>query len=134
MEGAIRKLRLLNESAPEPLSLPTSEEVNALEQKLGVTFQLDFRRYLLEASDVCVGTLEPVTALPENADSFLPNVLEDARIYGVPKNLLPICEDNSDFYCLDEDGKVVFWSHNGAGGEKWSDLATWIVEVWIGES
>jgi len=53
--------------------------------------------------------------------------------YGVPRNLLPICENNADFYCINQAGEVVFWSHNGWSNEKWQDPASWIEEVWIGE-
>jgi hypothetical protein len=51
----------------------------------------------------------------------------------VPRKLLPICEDNGDYYCMNKKGEIVFWSADGASDEKWKDLATWIEEVWIGE-
>ena len=50
------------------------------------------------------------------------------------EELLPICEDNGDYYCLNQAGEVVFWSHNGATAEKWRNLADWIKQVWIEES
>ena len=34
------------------------------------------------------------------------------EIWGVPRDWLPFCDDNSDFYCLDGD-RVRFWSHDG---------------------
>ena len=132
LDHAIHELRRLNEPVPKRPRLPTPEEVDALEREVGFSFHPDFRRYLLEASDVWVGVLSPVTALPETGYTYLPRVLESARAYGVPEELLPICEDNADFYCLNGRGEVEFWSHNGWTDEKWSDLATWIEEVWIG--
>ena len=137
LDHALQELRRLNEPVPRPRRLPTLEEVNELERQVGVRFHPDFRRYLLEASDVVYGTLEPVTAVPRHSPgvqdyTFLPNVIASGRAYGLPEGLLPFCEDNADFYCLNEGGEVLFWSHNGWTDEKWPDLATWIKEVWVG--
>jgi hypothetical protein len=49
----------------------------------------------------------------------------------VPLTLLPICEDNGDYYCLNKKGEIEFWTSNGATDQKWQDLATWIKEIWI---
>ena len=59
---------------------------------------------------------------------------QEAWEIGVPEDLIPICQDNGDYYGMNKKGQVVFWSHDGATDEKWKDLATWIEEVWIGES
>ena len=50
---------------------------------------------------------------------------------GVPEDWIPICEDNSNFYCYTPDGTIRYWDHNGANDESWPNLATWIKEVWI---
>jgi hypothetical protein len=128
----INELRRLNEPVPEPLRLPTEAEVGAAAQQLGVKFPEDYRLYLLEASDVIYGTLEPAIVIPESGYLNLVEIAETAwNEMNVPRNLLPICEDNGDYYCLNEKGEVQFWSHNGLTDEKWTDLATWIKEVWI---
>ena len=77
-----------------------------------------------------VGTKEPVT-VGTGGYTDLQAVVADARQVGVPSELLPVCEDNGDFYCLAPSGEVVFWSHDGATDERWADLACWINEVWI---
>ena len=61
IDEAIAKLREMNEEVPKPMRLPTADEVAEVEEELDVKFHPDFRRYLLEASDVVVGTMEPVT-------------------------------------------------------------------------
>ena len=104
-----------------------------MELKTGLSFPPDFRRYLLEASDVVFGVMEPVTITRPTSHTHFPEVLADARKWGVPDNLIPLCYDNADFYCVDPSGQVVFWSHDGASDESWADIATWIEEVWIGE-
>jgi len=128
------ELRGLNEPVPKPLRLPTQDEVNAAEDHLGVKFPEVYRRYLLEASDVVHGSLEPAIVIPDAGHLSLAEIAETAwGAMEVPRNLLPFCEDNGDYYCLSQAGEVEFWSHNGATDEKWKDLATWIKEVWIDE-
>lgn len=128
----ISELRRLNQPVPKPSRLPTDNEVRAAEEQLRVKFPDDYRRYLLEASDVIYGTLEPAVVTPDSGYRNLVVVAESAwEEMEVPRNLLPICEDNGDYYCLNERGEVQFWSHNGTTDEKWPDLATWIKAVWI---
>ena len=131
---AIEELRKGNEPVPTPMRLPTPDEVAAAEAEVGVQFHPDFKRYLLEASDVVFGTLEPVTVTDSTFSTHLPTVCEDAwEEMDLPRKLLPICEDNGDYYCMNKHGEVIFWSSDGSTDEKWDDLATWIELVWIGE-
>ena len=134
LDNAFSELRRLNQPVPKPGVLPTEEEVNRVEAELGTTFHPDFKRYLLEASDVVFGTLEPVTITSPTSHTNLLSVVESARLGSVPDKLIPVCEDNSDFYCIDESGRVCFWSHNGITEEQWPTLADWILEVWVGEA
>lgn len=128
-------LRQLSQPVPRPLRLPTVSEVQSVEEELGHRFHQDFRRYLLEVSDVVIGTIEPVTITNPEAHTSLVTVTEDGRSYSnLPASYAPICESNSDLYCVTPDGKVVFWPHDGTSDESWPNLAAWIEDVWIGES
>jgi hypothetical protein len=131
LEEIIRELRERNEPVPKPLHLPTAQEVEEAQRKLRVTFHPDYRRYLLEASDVVYGALEPATVTPGSGHTELIGIAQDAWELGVPRSLIPLCEDNGDYYCMNKAGQVVFWSHDGLADERWADLATWIKEVWI---
>ena len=134
LPDVIAELRDLNEAVPKPLRLPTPEEVKAAENRLGVKFPADYRQYLLEASDVVYGSLEPAVVTPDAGHLDLMEMAETAwDQMELPRELLPFCEDNGDYYCLNESSEVVYWSHNGATDEKWKNLATWIKEVWIDE-
>jgi hypothetical protein len=133
LTAVIRELRALNEPVLKPLRLPTLAEVDAAEAATGFTFPLDYRRFLLEASDVVFGTIEPAVVIVPDGRGSLPHLVNHARGVGVPAKLLPFCEDNGDYYCLDAVGEVVYWSHNGTTDEHWPDLATWIKQVWIDE-
>lgn len=67
LDSVFKELRELNLDVTKPQLLPTEEEVDHAEQQLGIKFHPDYRRFLLEASDVVVPTKEPaiVTAPPE---------------------------------------------------------------------
>jgi len=136
LDEAIAQLRELNEEVPKPLRLPQTAEVSAAEKRLGVKFHPDYRKFLLEAGDVTFGTLEPATLTVRRSPNDLLAVCESAwDEMDLPRELLPFCEDNGDYYCMNEAGEVVFWSHNdGEETEKWPSLAAWIEEVWIGEN
>ena len=134
LPDVIVELRNLNEPVPKPLRLPTEGEVVAAENQLGLKFPDDYRRYLLEASDVVHGSLEPAIVTPDARHLSLADLAETAwDEMEVPRDLLPFCEDNGDYYCLNKNGEVEYWSHNGTADERWKDLATWIKEVWIDE-
>jgi cell wall assembly regulator SMI1 len=129
------RLRQLDQPVPRPLRLPTASEVESVEEELGLSFHPDFRRYLLEVSDVVFGTIEPVTITNSAAHTYLATVAKDGRDYSnLPVDYAPICESNSDLYCVTPDGKVVFWPHDGTSDESWPSVAAWIEDVWIGES
>jgi hypothetical protein len=131
MERIIEKLRELNEPVPKPLRLPSQEEIHNVENEFGLEFHPDYVRYLLEASDVVFGTLEPATIPVDSGHTFIGNVVNSARKMGVPKTLVPIAEDNGDYYCMNESGEILYWSHNGVTDEKWPSLESWIQEVWV---
>jgi hypothetical protein len=123
---------------PKPARLPTPEEVDDAERRLGLKLHPDYRCFLLEASDVVYGTHEP--AQVTNPGGWPPHLVEmvgDARAYpGFPPELLPFCESNADYFCMHASGEspeVLYWSHDGLTDENWPSLATWIMEVWIGE-
>ena len=132
MDDAITELRSLNEPVAKPLRLPTDKEIELVEKELGIEFHPDYKKYLSKASDVIYGVLEPATIPPESGHTYIVPLAKSAWQSGVPKDLIPIAEDNGDYYCMDQAGQVLFWSHNGATSEKWSSLANWIQEVWIG--
>ncbi len=130
LDDAIRELRSLNRPVPKPRRLPTEAEVDQAQASLGVTFHPDYRAFLLAASDVVYGTTEPCTIVGGGHTS-LATVAADAKAMGVPRDLVPICEENGDYFCMNGAGEVVYWSHDGTTEERWPDLASWIAQVWI---
>jgi hypothetical protein len=128
----IAELRDLNEPVAKPFRLPTEAEVNAAEKRLNIKFHDDYRRFLLEASDVVYGSLEPAMVTP---DCGILNLCEMAEYawdeLELPLTLLPICEDNGDYYCLNKSGAIEFFTPGEEPEKRWDNLADWIEEVWI---
>lgn len=132
LDDVLAELKSLNQLVPIPRRLPTTEEVNCVERRLGVRFHPDYRKYLLEASNVVYGTTEPNVVVPSGTHMDLIKHAEaawdDPRL---SKDLVSICYDNGDHFCINVKGEIEFWPHDGTSDEKWADLATWIKRVWI---
>ncbi len=133
LPAIIKKLRLLNEPVPNPLRLPTEAEVDTAEQALDHSFHADYRYFLLHASDVTYGTVAPGVVTPGAGHLDLVQMAQLAWELGVPDELLPFCENNGDYYCVNQEGGVVYWTHEGDAEEAWTDLTEWIEQVWIDE-
>ncbi len=130
----IELLKELDEEVPKPMRLPTIKDVEKAEKELGMEFHPDYKHYLLSASNVTYGTIEPLVPLSDYPTYYIPSIAKKAWEYGVPTELIPICEDNGDYFCIDKNGLIKFWSHDGPTDEKWNSLADWINDVWIGEN
>lgn len=133
LEDVIAELRTLNEPGSKPPRLPTESEIAAAEKKLDIEFPADYHHFLLHASDVTYGTIEPARVTPGSGSLDLVKVAKEAWELGVPEDLLAFCESHGDYYCLQQDGQVVYWHHDGSMDESWPDLAHWISEVWLEE-
>ena len=133
LQEVISTLRSLRHEVPIPARLPTEAEVDAAEKELGVHFPPDYRYFLLHASDVTYGVLEPAQVTPNAGHTDLVTVARDAWEAGVPPEFLPFCEDNGDYFCLEAEGSVAMLSHDGLRGGVWPDLADWIQDVWIND-
>lgn len=134
LDVVLRRLRALHRPVPIPQRLPSPAEVDAMASQLGLALHPDYRRYLLEASDVNFGTHEPATITTPHSHTHLPELVRDARELGLDPSWAPICCDNGDYFCQKPGGEIVFWSHGAETGERWPGLAAWIEDVWIGES
>ena len=133
LDEAFTRLRARDEVVPKPLTLPTIEEVNAAERDLGIPFHDDFRRFQVEVSNVNVGWLEPALALPGvMAYRNLCDVAARGWKAGAPRDSLPFCWDNGDYFLIDADGRIAFWDHNARAVVRLNKtLADWIVEDWL---
>lgn len=101
-------------------------KLQRLSKKLGFIFSLEYLEFIKSGYDLGDAPLDAleISNPPSYADIF--EALESARkYYQLPKDLCPICENNSDYYCLNQKGEVVFWSHNGATDDGWLNVTVW---------
>lgn len=105
---------------------PTDEEIFKAEKKLGFTFSNEYVQFLKSGYDLADIPMEALEIVNPPSYANIYTALDDARKFlRIPHNLLPICEDNSDYYCLSESGEVIFYSHNGATDDKWENVSIW---------
>lgn len=133
MEDVIEQLRELNEPVPVPLELPDDELLVEIEEQILIGLPAELREFLLTASDVVYGRLEPVTVCDPQSHTYLPEVAAFAWSLGVPRDLIPICEDRGDYYCIRQDGIVVLWEADteDLSGENWDSIWYWARDVWL---
>ncbi|WP_375740746.1 SMI1/KNR4 family protein [Pseudomonas boanensis] len=133
MEEVIEQLRELNETVPVPLELPDEELLVEIEEQLLINLPFELREFLLKVSDVVYGRLEPVTATDPQSHTYLPEVAAVAWDLGVPRDLVPLCQDGRDYYVVDGEGEVLLWS--GEEGEltdeSWDSVWHWARDVWL---
>ncbi|HLT62951.1 MAG TPA: SMI1/KNR4 family protein [Pseudohongiella sp.] len=138
MEEVIELLREKNEPVPVPLELPDEDLLVEIEEELLLPIPADLRAYLLYASDVVYGSLEPVTVTDPRSHTYLPEMAAVAWDQGMPRYLLPICQLGNGYYCIGEHGDVHYWDgedlgEDPQGNEEWTSLWEWIREVWLQE-
>lgn len=134
MEEVIEQLRELNEPVPVPLELPDEETLVEIQEQILIHLPFELREFLLKVSDVVYGHLEPVTASDPNSHTYLPEVTALAWDLGVPRHLVPLCEDRGNYYVVQEDGIVLLWE--AATGEinedeSWESVWHWCRDVWL---
>lgn len=135
MEEVIEQLRELNEPVPVPLELPEEELLVEIEEQILINLPFELREFLLKVSDVVYGRLEPVTVTDPQSHTYLPEVASVAWSLGVPRELVPICEDRGNYYCVEQDGTVLLWDgeEEDLTDESWDSVWHWVREVWLEE-
>ena len=108
--------------------------IKEFESRHGVLLSDDHVVLLVRASNIYFGNIDVLTITKgEDGQRELYEALKYIRCQGVSRDWIPVCESNGDYFCVDSDGVVHFWSHNGPTDEKWESLAHWVKQVWIDE-
>ena len=133
MEEVIEQLRELNEPVPVPLELPDEETLVEIQEQILIHLPFELREFLLKISDVVYGRIEPVTVTDPNAHTYLPEVAAQAWNDGVPRDLLPVCQDGRDYYVIDIEGQVSLWSADEGDftDATWDSIWHWARDVWL---
>lgn len=133
--SAVADLKKLRLQLPKIQALPTDELLDSYERELGFVFPADYRYFLKEAGDSILNGKDSLRVTFDRVGSR--NLIINANnawALGVPRDWLPFCEDNGNYYCITKSGEVRFWAHDGSSNESWPNLAIWIRSVWIDES
>lgn len=133
MEDVIDQLRELNETVPVPLELPEEETLVEIQEQILIHLPYELREFLLKVSDVVYGRLEPVTASDPHSHTYLPDVAATAWDLGVPRDLVPLCQDGRDYYAVDAEGEVFLWLEETGelDDETWESVWHWVRDVWL---
>ncbi len=132
MEEIIEQLRQAHQTTSVALDLPDEDTLIEIEEEILISLPYDLRQYLLQASDVICGNLEPVTAADPRAHTYLPEVTAMAWGEGMPRENIPICAYNGGYAYISQDGEVGFWSiQDGESGQIWETFWHWVQEVWL---
>ncbi|MEI6858492.1 MAG: SMI1/KNR4 family protein [Shewanella sp.] len=131
MHEIIEQLQELSETVPTPLELPTFEQIVVVEEEILMPLPAELKEYLLYASDVIYGTLEPVTASDPYSHTYLAEVTAYAWSIGMSREYVAICQQGNRFYCIDQEGQVMLWSEDDLESETWESFWQWAEEVWL---
>lgn len=133
MEDVIDELRERNEPVPVPLELPDEETLVEIEEQLFISLPFELREFLLNVSDVVYGSLEPVTAADPQSHTYLPDVAANAWDAGLPRDMLPICQDGDDYYVVSIEDEVMLWDAETGeySDQTWDSVWYWVRDVWL---
>lgn len=131
MQEIIEELRASAEVVPVPLDLPEEDDLLQVESEILLTLPSDYRTFLLEASDIVLGHLEPATAADPNSHTYLPELASKAWEEGLPRHVFPICEDKDAYYVMDEDGNICLWREGDFAEKQFESIWEWVREVWM---
>ena len=131
MEEVIEQLREANEPVPVPLELPDEDQLVEIEEQLFINIPYVFKEFLLTVSDVVYGSLEPVTCTDPQSHTYLPEVAARAWDEGLPRYLVPLCEDRGRYYAVDPEGQVLLWDGELDEENTWDSVWEWVEQVWL---
>lgn len=131
MEDVIEALHEVNEPVPVPLQLPSHDELLDAEEAILLSLPYEMKQFMLQASDVVYGSLEPVTVADPSSHTYLPEVAAYCWDIGLSRELIPLCQVGDDCYCVKEDGEVVFWQNGELQEDSWSSVWDWVKQVWL---
>ncbi|MFK0573323.1 SMI1/KNR4 family protein [Endozoicomonas sp.] len=131
MEDVMEELRERALDVSIPLELPDEDLLVEVEEQILISIPYEFREFLLQVSDVIYGSMEPVTVTDPHSHTYLPEVAATAWAAGLPRELIPICEHQDNYYGVSEEGEVVLWADGELTEESWPSVWLWVRDVWL---
>ncbi len=132
MEDIYESLREQNAECLIPLELPDADQMVDVEEQILIPIPREFRDFLMQVSDVVCGSLEPVTCADPQSHTYLPEVAANAWDAGMPREFIPVCQSGSDYYCISQEGEILFWRDGMIDdSETWESIWYWARDVWL---
>ena len=131
MQELIDELRDMAEDIPVPLELPEHDQLVIAQEQILMPLPFDFIEFLLEATDIVYGSIEPVTIADAHSHTYLPEVTAMAWSLGMSRELVAVCESRGGYYCIDEGGEIRFWKDDEYEEETWENIWYWLRDVWM---
>lgn len=131
MDELIDELHEHAEDVPVPLELPEHDQVVVAQEQILMPLPEGFLEFLMTASDVVYGTLEPVTVADPSSHTYLPEVTATAWSLGMPREMVALCESREGVYCVAQDGEVKLWRDDDFDSEVWETVWYWVRDVWL---
>ncbi|MDB2386454.1 SMI1/KNR4 family protein [Shewanella sp.] len=131
MNDIIEQLQEMSETVPVPLELATFEQLVEVEEEILIPLPLALKEYLMYASDVICGSLEPVTASDPHSHTFLPEVAAYAWSIGLPREFIPICQRGDAFFFISQEGEIKLWQDDEIEEDSWETFWEWAENVWM---
>jgi hypothetical protein len=113
------------------LELPTEDELILIEEEILLPIPRELKSFLLQVSDVVLGSLEPVTVADPGAHTHLSEVTCNAWAIGLPRELMVVCKAGEEYYCITQEGNIKLWCDGEYLDEGWEDIWQWAEQIWV---
>ncbi len=131
MDDVLEELLERAETVPVPLDPPTDDDLLEVQEKLFLSLPKDYREFLMHASHLVLGSLEPATASDPSSHTYVVELCAEAWNSGLPRYLIVICTHPQGFYCIDPEGAVVNWQNQNITDTEWESIWEWAHEIWL---
>lgn len=128
---------VINKGFPAGLPFCAEDDLVLFAQLLNISnIPHELKSFLLKFSHLRYtgrNVITPQTVFQEHTVEMITT----AWSRGVPKDYLPFCYDNSDYYCISlVTGRVRFWSHDEEAfsdniNDMWGSFNEWVSKDWI---
>jgi len=131
MEDIVDQIRESALTTAAYLELPSEDELVLVEEEILLPIPREMKSFLLQVSDVVLGSIEPVTVADPGAHTHLPEVTANAWAKGMSREYMAVCQVGEDCYCINQEGEVLLWQDGEMSDESWEDIWQWAEEVWL---
>jgi len=127
----IELLEAYSQDVPVPLELPEHDQLVDISEELLLPIPNLYRQFLLYASDLVIGSLEPMTAADPSSHTYLAEVTAQAWDLGLSRELLPVCAYKDGYFAVNQEDVIHTWSPTeGLKEEVAESIWHWARDVW----